>query len=144
MTCISDQTIASEAIGFTASATESRLYTNEEIALFDNVVTNYGGYYNPMTSSFICPVHGIYLFFVNTVVDQSNMQLRIVRNSDGLTTGWADGIAGGANHGSNLAITECDIGDVIWMRVHHSGDDKTLLGYSSPHTSFSGVLIKPM
>ena len=72
------------------------------------------------------------------------MQVRIVRNSDGLTIGWADGIAGGANHGSNLAITECDIGDVMWMRVHHSDDDKILYAHFAPHTTFSGVLIKPL
>ena len=132
-----------EAIGFTAYAAEDRFYSFYETVLFDAIVSNRGGYYNPLTSSFICPLNGIYMFFITLNTDYSSVRATITRNSDDLTMTWArTTVPGEFNHGSNMAVTECNIGDVIWSRVEFTGYDRIVYTGDKPVTTFSGVLVR--
>ena len=145
MSVVLDDANNAEVVGFTFYAGEDRVYNENEIVLYEHAVTSYGDFYNPATASFVCPVHGMYLFSATTMVNGgSNLQCRIMRNSAGLTIDMAYGNTG-IDTGSNPVVTECDVGDIVWVRVHHSASEGTLGGYSdAPHTTFSGVLIKAL
>ena len=132
------------AVGFTAYATEDRVYDFFETVVFDGVVTNRGGYYNPLTSSFICPLDGVYMFFITLHADVSSVRVTITRNADvDLTLPWARTTTGGeVNHGSNMVVSECRLGDVIWSRVEFVGYDRVLYTDDKKITTFSGVLVR--
>ena len=142
---VDDDISTAAAVGFTAFANQSRPYNIQEIVLYDSIITNYGGYYNPLTSSFICPVHGIYMFYVNTNVAGSDIVIQLNRNTINLVDSWARiDVSDDFNHGSNLVVTECDLGDVIWGRVIASNGQKTLYGSATRVTTFSGLLVSRM
>ena len=139
-----DDDIQEAAIGFTATPSTTRAYEINQAILYDVAFTNHGGYYNPFTSSFTCPVSGLYIFFQTTIVRHSNMQPAITRNSEMISSGWADSPAtDGYEHGSNMSIEHCDAGDVIWVQVTYCSGDKTLYGNGDLNSAVSGVLIKP-
>ena len=132
-----------EAIGFTACDSTQRLYDVNEIVLFDRELTNYGGYYNTQTSSFICPVDGMYLFTLVINAYNTDVQVLIMRNDVELTQTWARAIVELYNHGANMVVTECLAGDVVWPRVEYIGGSQDVIhGADSCYTTFSGVLIK--
>ena len=131
-----------EAIGFTACDSTQRLYDVNEIVLFDRELTNYGGYYNTQTSSFICPVDGMYLFTLVINAYTTDVQVLIMRNDVELTQTWARAIVELYNHGTNMVVTECLAGDVVWPRVEYIGGTGDIHGADGCYTTFSGVLIK--
>ena len=85
--------------------------------LFDRELTNYGGFYNSQTSSFICPVDGVYIFTLTINVDDANVAVCIMRNDVGLTDTWGRTDNELYTHATNMVVTECLAGDVIWPRV---------------------------
>ena len=130
------------AIGFTACADGERNYEINEIVLFDLELTNYGGYYSTHASSFICPVDGIYIFTLVINVDDTNALVFIMRNNLDLTDTWAEASEIRYNHGTNMVVTECLAGDVVWPRVGWILGSKDIHAGSGCYTTFSGVLIK--
>ena len=120
-------------------------YDVNQIVLFDRELTNYSGYYNTQTSSFICPLDGIYIFTLVISVQRTNGHVFIMRNDVELTSTWAHTDDEQYNHGTNMVVTECLVGDVVWPKVGQS------YGLGSFHsdrnrcsTAFSGVLIKKL
>ena len=132
-----------EAIGFTTCATESHVYDVNEIVLFDRELPNYGGYYNSQTSSFICPVDGVYIFTLTINVGDANVVVAIMRSDVDLTDTWAWTDNERFKHATNMVVTECLVGDVVWPRVSHSSGTGEIHSPSNYcYTTFSGVLIK--
>ena len=132
-----------EAIGFTACGGMSRDYDVNQTVLFDRELTNYGGYYNTQTSSFICPFDAIYIFTLVINVHYSDAHVFIMRNSIELTSSWAWTDDEPYNHGTNMVVTECLMGDVVWPRVDAIGGHHDVQSDSGRCvTAFSGVLIK--
>ena len=126
------------AVAFTAWASTGypTPYTQYDIIIFDAVITNIGGHYNPATSSFVCPWHGVYVFSVAVqgyLYDQAHIDL--MRNSEYLTRIWIDDISDVYNRGSTTTVIECHSGDVIWNRAGstcniHAYDRRTIFtGY---------------
>ena len=56
-----------EPVGFTAYATTEQSYSDNDIVIFDGIITNIGGHYNKDSSSFICPYSAVYMFSINYV-----------------------------------------------------------------------------
>ena len=108
---------ATAAIGFTACSDVPRVFGLNEIVLFERELTNYGGYYNTQTSSFICPVDGVYVFTIAISVDDTNMVVLVMRNDVELSATWANADTEPYNHATNMVVTECLVGDVVWPRV---------------------------
>ena len=133
-----------DAIGFTACGDTRRLYSFNQTVLFDRELTNYGGYYNAQTSSFICPVDGIYLFTLAvTVYNDTETHVIIMRNDVELTSTYARTDDEPFNHGTNMVVTECLAGDVVWPQLDWVSGTGNIHGLASKcHTTFSGVLIK--
>ena len=132
-----------EAIGFTACANDEQNYDINEIVLFGRELTNYGGYYNTQTSSFICPVDGVYVFSVTTNVNYGDVIVTIMRNDVDLSAVWGRTDDEPFTHSTNMVVTECLAGDVVWPRVSFSGGTGGIHSNSNYClTTFSGVLIK--
>ena len=108
--------------------------------LFDRELTNYGGYYNTQTSSFICPVDGVYVVALAINVNNGNMVVEFMRNDVTLSAVWGRTDAEPYTHATNLVVTKCLTGDVVWPRVVSAGDIHSSSNYC--YTTFSGVLIK--
>ena len=81
--------------------------------LFDRELTNYGGYYNTQTSSFICPVDGVYIFMLKINAYDASVHVNIIRNDIKLSVSWAYALTANYNHGTNMVVTECLAGDVV-------------------------------
>ena len=114
-----------------------------EIVLFDRELTNYGGFYNSQTSSFICPVDGVYIFTLTINVDGADVHVSIMRNDVELTDTWARTDNELFAHATNMVVTECLVGDVVWPRVsYRTGSGEIQSSSSFCYTTFSGVLIK--
>ena len=125
-------------VGFTAYAEDWRSYQEDDLVLFESVVTNLGAHYNPVTSTFLCPYDGVYLFSVSFNANSNyRMRASIIRNSSYL----ADALAytnENPNHASALVITDCSPGSKVWVRSYNDNNYMT----ADPRTAlFSGYLL---
>ena len=74
-------------VGFTAYANSgnSKTYNYNDVIVFDDVISNFGGHYNPETSSFVCPADGVYMISVHALSRKSqDVVADIMRNRDKL------------------------------------------------------------
>ena len=108
--------------------------------LFDRELTNYGGFYNTQTSSFICPVDGVYIFTLTINVEAANIVVDLMRNDVELSAAWGRTDDEPYTHATNMVVTECLVGDVVWVMSRGSGYIYSSSNYC--YTTFSGVLIK--
>ena len=130
-------------IGFTACGRFPRVYSENQTVLFDRQLTNYGGLYNSQTLSFICPVDGVYIFTVTISVNNANINVCIMRDDIELTDTWARTDNELFAHATNMVVTECLMGDVVWPLVSHSSGTGDISSSSTDcYTTFSGILIK--
>ena len=127
-------------VAFTAYADVGNpLYSAGDIILFNEVLTNVGGHYNAATSSFICPWHGVYLMSVNVQGYISDyIIIHLMRNSSIIGRILIDRISGVYNRGSTTIVTECDRGDILWVRA---GTEGAIYTYSYHTTLFTAHMI---
>ena len=84
-------------VGFTAWANTGygTAYGIDEVVVFDQVISNFGGHYNPDTSSFVCPFDGVYMVNVNVqTYSGDHAQVYVKRNAAALVEAWADDQSG--------------------------------------------------
>ena len=120
--CLPDD--ETELVAFTAwsNTDSSARYGANYIIVFNEVQTNAGGHYNAATSSFICPWDGVYLMSVNIESQSSQgIHANLMRNNALLAQMNVDDISGAFNRGSTTIVTECDRGDVVWVRAGSIG-----------------------
>ena len=126
-------------VGFSAYSTENTYLDPGEVAHFDALISNIGGHFNPSTSSFVCPYHGVYLFSINFNSEDSNdLQLAIVIDSEVKVQAYAD-YNDDLTTGSALVIVECGPSQVAWVKCNGNGGN--LRGDSSRKTHFAGYLL---
>ena len=119
--CLPDDETGPVAFTAWANTGNPTSYSADDIIVFDQVLTNAGGHYNAATSSFICPWDGIYLMSVNMEGGESDdIHVELMRNNIQLARLIIDNISG-YNRGSTTIVTECDRGDVVWVRCYTSG-----------------------
>ena len=98
------------------------MFNENDIIVFNEVLTNAGGHYNAATSSFICPWDGIYLISANIEgFFGANIDVDLMRNDVMLARMYLDDISSAYNRGSTTIVTECDRGDVVWVRAGSTG-----------------------
>ena len=110
-------------VAFTAwSNTGDQSYSPNDIVVFNEVLTNAGGHFNANTSSFICPWDGIYLMSVNieSFTDHIHIDL-MMRNDVLLARMYLDATSGDYTRGSTTVVTECNRGDIVWVRCQSDG-----------------------
>ncbi|XP_062579023.1 multimerin-2-like [Saccostrea cucullata] len=132
----------SRRVAFTAGVTSSSTSWNSGTLVYNKVINNVGGGYNPNTGIFTAPVVGDYVFYVTIQSHGSNeIDIDIVLN--GSSKVRAEAYTYSANErydvGTNLVTLQLQKGDTVWVR-YYSGT-----GYYThsdvPTTTFSGFLL---
>ena len=129
---ISESTV--ESIGFTAIASGNFSYESNSLMTFDQVQTNIGGFYNNVTSWFICPFDAMYIFHLSIVGLYDEIQADIMLENEPLATVRTHG--GHESQGSNIAVIKCLATKRVWVEIKTNG----LVGGEEGYTSFSGLL----
>ncbi|XP_052795043.1 complement C1q-like protein 3 [Mya arenaria] len=114
----------------------------DQTVIFDSILLNEGGHYNPHTGVFRVPVEGIYLFNMMFAdgYEPHRLWMRIVVDGQEKVAGVADTLTN--NHdmmGGNLAILHLHPGDSVWVATFYAADVKIYGRHS--FTTFSGVLL---
>ena len=128
-------------VGFTAYANTGgpTPYADGELVVFDVVISNFGGHYNTDTSSFVCPFDGVYMVNVNVIgYDGELVIAAITRNDVELVEVWSDDLSGLYTQASNTVMTECQTGDVLWIK---SRAFSTMLHALGSRSTFSAFLM---
>ena len=73
-------------VGFSAWMSTTVDLEANELIIFDEVVSNIGGHFNPVQSVFICPFSGMYVFYTNveTTIDGQSAYAELMKNNFGL------------------------------------------------------------
>ena len=120
--CLPDDQTGPVAFTAYANTGNPTAYIAGDVVVFDQGLSNAGGHYSTATSSFICPWHGLYLVSVNIQgYDSDQMYIYLMRNDVYIGYFWLDDISGVYNRGSTTIVTECDRGDILWVRTGDNG-----------------------
>ena len=127
-------------VGFTVFADAHAYYDDGELIVFTNITSNIGGHFQPATSSFLCPVTGVYYFSLSVGNVDSNYvaSVRLMKEELHLLSAYCrpDGVLQSAT----AAVTTCERGQSVWVQA--SGDNRGVYGHPSLRlTSFSGFLL---
>ena len=77
-------------VGFTAHVPNNMNVVTYEVIGFTEVVSNFGGHFNPATSSFVCPDHGVYMFSMTICTFADYLTVILYRNNRMLIYGYPD------------------------------------------------------
>ena len=133
-----------DVVGFTVYADAHAYYDLGELVVFNGVTSNIGGHFQPATSSFLCPVTGVYYFSlsVSNVNDDNSIHAHLMLEDQILST--VRGTAQGSyNQAMNSAIITCERGESVWVQATRYDSQRV---YGDPNyrlSSFSGFLVHP-
>ena len=128
-------------MGFTAYASQTRTFLAGDVVIFDVAISNFGGHYEPTTSTFYCPYHAVYLVNINLVSEYGRMGADIWKDNTRIGEAVVYPDAEVRSTASALVITECDSGQVIWIR-NDTDDDIMFGGNGNPRSLFSVFLLQ--
>ena len=113
------------AIAFTAGASTTRNYSAEQTVLFDDVLSNFGGGYDPVSSMFTCPVSGVYVISltVTSFAGDKRIQGEIFKEASRHTAALADDHTNAVTSGSATAVLSCEAGERIWVRSYNANSE---------------------
>ena len=122
-------------VGFTVKVPIGYNTVENEVVAFTQVLSNFGGHFNPNISSFMCPYDGVYMFSMTIATFNSYVRVWLFRNTEFLAAANPDDNYSGANDfefHSPTIVVGCSAGDVIWAEAQNYGyiesyDDATLL-----------------
>ena len=128
------------AVGFTATASGGFTYYSEGgLILFDDVLSNTGGHYNPTTSTFLCPWDGVYVISVNVQgYEGDGMIIDIMQNSIELVDMYVAAASNVHSRASTTIVISAARGDAIWVRAGMSN----YIYHGNGYTLFSGHLLQ--
>ena len=130
-------------MSFTAYADASRYYGEHQPVLFNRVLSQFGNAYNPVSSTFTCPVTGVYVISVTvTSIIGDRMRCQIMWESSVYLSAYGDNDGSTYNSASATQIIECAAGERIWIRSNGSSGN-TMYGDGSAFrlSSFCGFLL---
>ena len=124
---------------FTVAPTATETYDDGDKVLFDRVITNIGGGWNPTLNEFVCQVNGLYMFMltINTPsTDEAGVDIMMDNNN--MVRVRADGTLGIITSSSQVVIHECELAARVWVQTTR---DSVIQSGSNALTTFSGMLI---
>ncbi|XP_062603382.1 caprin-2-like [Saccostrea cucullata] len=133
----------SKRVAFSAGVTSYSSSWNSGTLVYNKVINNVGGGYNPNTGIFTAPVEGDYAFYVSILSygNSHDLFVDIVSNGSKKFRAIAEmgSTSDGFETGTNLVTLKLQKGDRVWV-THYRGQ-----GYytysEAPSTTFSGFLI---
>ena len=130
-------------VGFTAYASTSRTYGSYDPVIFDGVLSNFGDAYDGISSTFTCPVTGVYVISLTlTSATGDYAQAQITKESSSMLAAYADNDEASFNVAAVTSVFECSAGERVWVRTNASGSQR-LYGSTGvfQRTGFSGFLL---
>ncbi|OWF40610.1 C1q-related factor-like [Mizuhopecten yessoensis] len=116
-------------------------FNRDEKIIMDNVLTNDGNGYDPLTGVFTCHVPGTYVFHVTIQVeDGHSFGAEIVKNGQEIAWVLAEPMRSRAS-ASTSVIVNLAIGDTVFVRSDGYFDQQSA-SIDDQFTSFSGFLIE--
>ena len=140
--CLPDEETGPVAFTAWADTGEPTYYTQEEIIVFDQILTNAGGHYNVDTSSFVCPYEGLYLVSAHVqsyYVAPNRITADLMYNKDMLVRMSISHTDNSSHRTSTTIVTECARGDILWVKF--TSDGTRALHCSSGRTVFTGYML---
>ena len=133
-------------VAFTAYANRGQdvVYTEGDIVVYGQVVSNIGGHYNPDTSTFICPFDGVYMFEVTVAANLGyHSYIGINRDNALLVRAWAFGYGSYDRYHTSTAhtVTACTRGESVWVEAFSSPSSNTHHFEVNRYNHFSGFMI---
>ncbi|XP_062591336.1 multimerin-2-like [Saccostrea cucullata] len=129
-------------VAFTAGVTTTSTVWNSGTLVFNKVINNVGGGYNPNTGIFTAPLNGDYVFYVSiqSYSNDYSIYIDIVLNGSSKVRAMAYKLNSndGYETGTNMVTLRLQQGDTVWVK-HYSGTGYYTLS-DAPITTFSGFL----
>ena len=126
-------------MAFTAYNHDRRSYSTGDRVKFDGVETNIGGHFNE-SSTFACPVDGLY-FFTFTIMgdyiegDEGDVTLR---HDGNIVVGAFADYSNNYPQTSNAAVITCSAGEEVYLQCEFSG---YMYSKTDRYVTFSGFLL---
>lgn len=114
--------------------------TEHSDIVFDRVITNVGGGYDPRTGRFTAPLTAVYQF--NVIISAQGRHkaaVMVLKNGEMVATVWAESIPYWST-ASNVAVLHLERGDQVWLLLLNRASH--LHGYM--YTTFSGTILFPL
>ncbi|XP_060118144.1 complement C1q-like protein 2 [Heteronotia binoei] len=114
-----------------------------ELLKFDDVVTNLGNHYNPISGKFTCQVRGIYFFTYHILMrggDGTSMWADLCRNGQVRASAIAQDADQNYDYASNSVVLHLDLGDEVYVKLDGG---KAHGGNNNKYSTFSGFLLYP-
>ncbi|XP_061195788.1 cerebellin-3-like [Saccostrea echinata] len=132
-----------QKVSFTAGVTSDSSSWNSGTLVFNKVISNEGGGYDPINGIFTAPVVGNYVFYVSIQGYKDNdIYVDIVLNGSSEVRAMVEANSASNEQyetGTNLVILRLQQGDRVWVR-HYDGSGYATFS-DAPVTTFSGFLI---
>ena len=122
---------------FLAAAYRSRSYSDGEVIMFEDILTNIGRDFVG-SNTYVCPKTGIYMFSVSFINYVGYLIADIHLDNTILASVWCDGKEAEYNHCSTTVVTKCSAGAAV--RILCSYSTCYVMGFGSNNV-FSGVLL---
>ncbi|KAH3851283.1 complement C1q tumor necrosis factor-related protein 3-like [Dreissena polymorpha] len=106
--------------------------------IFQNVVLNKGGAYNPRTGVFTAPVTGLYLFSATLLHEPERGSLHAALVHSGRRVALLHATSGMWDEGSQTVIIQVNKGEQVWIQNKNGYNS---LIYGMGFSSFAGVLL---
>ena len=129
-------------MAFTAYPNASRDYDDHQPVVFNYVLSQFGDAYNPVSSTFTCPVAGVYVISVTVTTTTNNiMRCQLMWESSIRLSVFASLDESSSHSGSVTEVVECEAGERIWVRSYSTGNRMYGNGSAARRSSFSGFLL---
>ncbi|XP_062613236.1 uncharacterized protein LOC134275014 [Saccostrea cucullata] len=119
--------------------------TEHQTILFDGILTNIGGHYNPHSGIFTAPMHGVYVFTWNLYCNSNGgyiySEIAVNSNPIGSMLTSCQGSTG-VQSTTGIIVDEINKGDIVFVRTHPiNGHSGSLLSHPAWKSTFSGWLL---
>ena len=126
-------------IAFSAHASQDRDYNDDDVVIFDEIVTNNNGAFQANNSVFLCPVDGLYAFSAHILSASGQKMRAAIFKENSCKAGFeTDSMDQLVLNGSNFVIFECNAWQRVWLRA--TADGCRIFG-AYDFGTFSGFLI---
>ena len=115
----------------------------DTILVFETVIVNEGGQYDPYDGVFVAPQKGVYLFsWTVTGISTNYIVSELVVEENVISSAGEYNAKGGLPSGSMTALCKMEKGDHAWIRTTGLSSSHYLHSHdNNPQSSFLGMLI---